>query len=88
MRTFIKNCWASNARPLASLRELLARPPMTQQERNRQTLTEARSEMPQLCTGSTGPLFRGSKQATMCFVRKGWRECSEITSSRDAPTLS
>jgi hypothetical protein len=37
-----KNFWASNARPLAGLRELLAVPPMTEQERNRQTLTEAR----------------------------------------------
>jgi hypothetical protein len=42
MRTFIKNCWASNARSLAGLRELLAGPPMTEQERNRQTLTQAR----------------------------------------------
>ena len=42
MRTFIKNCWASSARPLACLRELLAGPSMTEQERNRQTLTEAR----------------------------------------------
>jgi hypothetical protein len=42
MRTFIKNFWASNARPVASLRELLAGPPMTEQERNHQTLTEAR----------------------------------------------
>jgi hypothetical protein len=37
-----KNFWASNARPLPGLRELLAGPPMTEQERNRQTLTEAR----------------------------------------------
>jgi hypothetical protein len=37
-----KNFWASNARPLAGLRELLAVPPMTEQERNRQSLTEAR----------------------------------------------
>jgi hypothetical protein len=42
MRTFIKNCWASSARPLVGLRELLAGPSMTEQERNRQTLTEAR----------------------------------------------
>jgi hypothetical protein len=42
MRTFIKNCWASIARPLGALRELLAGPPMTEQGRNRQTLTEAR----------------------------------------------
>jgi hypothetical protein len=42
MRTFIKNCWASIARPLASLQELLAGSPMTEQDRNRQTLTEAR----------------------------------------------
>jgi hypothetical protein len=42
MRTFIKNCWASSARPLAGLRELLAGPSMTEQERNRQTLTQAR----------------------------------------------
>jgi hypothetical protein len=37
-----KNCWVSIARPLAELRELLAGPSMTEQERNRQTLTEAR----------------------------------------------
>ena len=37
-----KNCWASIVRPLAGLRELLAGPPMTEQERNLQILTEAR----------------------------------------------
>ena len=37
-----KNCWVSIVRPLASLRELLAGPPLTEQERNRQTLAEAR----------------------------------------------
>jgi hypothetical protein len=37
-----KNCWASIVRPLVGLRELLAGPSMTEQERNRQTLTEAR----------------------------------------------
>jgi hypothetical protein len=37
-----KNCWASIIRPLAGLRKLLAGPPMTQQDRDRQTLTEAR----------------------------------------------
>jgi hypothetical protein len=42
MRTFIKNCWASSTRPLVGLRELLAGPSMTAQERSRQTLTEAR----------------------------------------------
>jgi hypothetical protein len=42
MKTFIKNCWANSARPLVGLRELLAGPPLTEQERNRQTLTEAR----------------------------------------------
>ena len=43
MRTFIKNPWASIARPLASLRELVAGPPMSEQDRNRQALTEARA---------------------------------------------
>jgi hypothetical protein len=42
MRTFIKNRWASIPRPLAGFRELLAGPPMTQQDRDRQTLTKAR----------------------------------------------
>jgi hypothetical protein len=42
MRILIKNCWASVARPLAGLRELLAGPPMTEQYRNHQTLTEGR----------------------------------------------
>jgi hypothetical protein len=42
MRTFIQNCWASIARPLAGLRELLAGPSMTEHHRNRQTLTQAR----------------------------------------------
>ena len=37
-----KNCWVSIVRPLVGLWELLAGPPMTEQERNRQTLTEAR----------------------------------------------
>ena len=37
-----KNCWASIIRPLVGLRELLAGRPMTEQERNCQTLTEAR----------------------------------------------
>ena len=37
-----KNCWASIIRPLVGLRKLLAGPPLTEQERNRQTLTEAR----------------------------------------------
>jgi hypothetical protein len=37
-----KNCWVSIVRPLTALRELLAGPPLTEQERNRQTLTEAR----------------------------------------------
>jgi hypothetical protein len=37
-----KNCWASIVRSLAGLRELLAGPPLTQQDRDRQTLTEAR----------------------------------------------
>jgi hypothetical protein len=37
-----KNCWASIVRPLVGLRELLAGPPLTEQDRNRQTLTEAR----------------------------------------------
>jgi hypothetical protein len=38
-----KNCWVSIVRPLARLRELLAGPPLTEQERTRQTLTEARA---------------------------------------------
>jgi len=42
MRTLIKNFWASTARPLVGLRELLVGPPMTEQDRNRQILTEAR----------------------------------------------
>jgi hypothetical protein len=42
MKTFIKNRWASVARPLTGLRELLAGPPMTEQGRNSQALTEAR----------------------------------------------
>jgi hypothetical protein len=37
-----KNCWVSIVRPLAGLRELLAGPPLIEQERNRQTLAEAR----------------------------------------------
>jgi hypothetical protein len=37
-----KNCWASTIRLLVGLRELLAGPPLTEQERNRQSLTEAR----------------------------------------------
>lgn len=38
-----KNFWASVVGPLASLRELLAGPPMTEQDRRRQSLEEARS---------------------------------------------
>ncbi len=37
-----KNCWASIIRSLVGLRKLLAGPAMTEQERNRQALTEAR----------------------------------------------
>jgi hypothetical protein len=37
-----QNRWVNIARPLADLRKLLAGPPMTEQERDRQTLTEAR----------------------------------------------
>jgi hypothetical protein len=37
-----ENCWASIVRPLVSLWELLAGPPMTQQDRDRQTLNKAR----------------------------------------------
>ena len=37
-----KNCWASIIRPLLGLRKLLAGPPMTQQDRDRQALTEAK----------------------------------------------
>jgi cytoplasmic iron level regulating protein YaaA (DUF328/UPF0246 family) len=37
-----KNCWVSLVRPLADLRELLAGLPMTERDRRRQTLTEAR----------------------------------------------
>jgi hypothetical protein len=52
-----KNCWASIARPLAGLRELLAGPPMTDQERNRQTLIEARVR---------------NAAALHCFYRPPW----------------
>jgi hypothetical protein len=40
-RNFGSSSWVSVARPLASLWELLAGPPMTEQYRNCQTLTEA-----------------------------------------------
>lgn len=38
-----KNFWASLASPLVDLRELLAGPPLTERERRRQALTEART---------------------------------------------
>jgi hypothetical protein len=38
-----KNFWASIARPLTGLRELLAGPPMTERDRRRQALTEAKA---------------------------------------------
>jgi hypothetical protein len=53
-----KNCWVSIVRPLAGLRKLLAGPPMTEQERTARFLPRPGSEMLQVCTGSTGPLFR------------------------------
>jgi hypothetical protein len=51
-----KNRWASIVRSLAGLRELLSGPPLTQQDRDRQALTEARArDAAALCWFYRGP---------------------------------
>jgi hypothetical protein len=65
-----RNCWASIVRTLAGLRELLAGPPMTQQDRDRQALTEARARNATALHWFYWPLVRSNQTTIMSFMKR------------------